>query len=70
MVILQNVNTLKSCLKILLLQIEISMEYPLRPPFFSLNLFRAANLETESETETEANEWFNELRAMEGEVSN
>ncbi|XP_023728481.1 THO complex subunit 5A [Lactuca sativa] len=50
-------------------KIEISMEYPLRPPFFSLNLFRAANLETESETETEANEWFNELRAMEGEVN-
>lgn len=42
------------------------MEYPLRPPLFTLNLFRAASAETESEVE--ANEWFNELRAMEAEV--
>ncbi|KAI3513107.1 hypothetical protein L1887_20433 [Cichorium endivia] len=48
-------------------KIAVSMEYPLRPPFFSLNLFRAATLETESDIE--ANEWFNELRAMEAEVN-
>ncbi|KVH98332.1 THO complex subunit 5B [Cynara cardunculus var. scolymus] len=48
-------------------KINISMEYPLRPPLFTLNLFRATTAGTGSETE--ANEWFNELRAMEAEVN-
>ncbi|KAD6119128.1 hypothetical protein E3N88_10399 [Mikania micrantha] len=48
-------------------KITISMEYPIRPPLFTLNLFKAAGAETGSETE--ANEWFNELRAMEAEVN-
>ncbi|KAI7735044.1 hypothetical protein M8C21_017148 [Ambrosia artemisiifolia] len=48
-------------------KITVSMEYPLRPPLFTLNLFRGASLETE--LEAEANEWFNELRAMEAEVN-
>lgn len=43
------------------------MEYPLRPPFFTLNLYKAAA--TETELGAEADEWFNELRAMEAEVS-
>ncbi|KAI3807210.1 hypothetical protein L1987_23135 [Smallanthus sonchifolius] len=48
-------------------KITVSMEYPLRPPLFTLNLLRAVGTETESEVE--ANEWFNELRAMEAEVN-
>nr|XP_043636399.1 THO complex subunit 5B-like [Erigeron canadensis] len=48
-------------------KVTVSMEYPLRPPLFTLNLFRAATAETESGTE--AYEWFNELRAMEAEVN-
>ncbi|PWA54493.1 THO complex, subunit 5 [Artemisia annua] len=48
-------------------KITVSMEYPLRPPFFNLNLFKAAA--TETELGAEADEWFNELRAMEAEVN-
>lgn len=48
-------------------KVTVSMEYPLRPPLFTLNLFRAATIETE--LETEAYDWFNELRAMEAEVN-
>ncbi|GKB40368.1 THO complex subunit 5B [Tanacetum coccineum] len=42
------------------------MEYPLRPPFFTLNLFKAAA--TETELGDESDEWLNEMRAMEAEV--
>ncbi|KAK9073362.1 hypothetical protein SSX86_007686 [Deinandra increscens subsp. villosa] len=48
-------------------KITVSTEYPLRPPLFTLNLFRPASAENGSETE--ASEWFNELRAMEAEVN-
>ncbi|GKD41671.1 hypothetical protein Tco_1261878, partial [Tanacetum coccineum] len=42
-------------------KITVSMEYPLRPPFFTLNIFKA--VATETELGAEADEWFNELRA-------
>lgn len=41
------------------LQIAISMEYPVRPPFFTLQLLSG---------KTEALKWHNDLRAMEAEV--
>lgn len=47
-------------------QIKISMEYPLRPPFFTLNLY-TMNSE-EKLDESEDSNWYNELRAMEAEV--
>jgi THO complex subunit 5 len=44
-------------------KIKISMEYPLRPPLFTLNMF-GENLEEAADFE-----WYNELRAMEAEVN-
>ncbi|GKA68202.1 hypothetical protein Tco_0768119 [Tanacetum coccineum] len=46
-------------------KIAVSMEYPLRPPFFTLNLIKAAA--TETKLGDESDQWFNELRAMEAE---
>ncbi|MFS7911206.1 putative THO complex, subunit 5 protein [Helianthus anomalus] len=66
LVLMRKVNSGDGYIK-LEAKITVSMEYPLRPPLFTLNLFRAASTETESEAE--ANEWFNELRAMEAEVN-
>lgn len=43
------------------------MEYPLRPPLFTINLY---TMSIESDTEVEGLEWYNELRAMEAEVGN
>lgn len=42
------------------------MEYPLRPPFFTLNLY-TINSE-ENRDESDDSDWYNELRAMEAEV--
>ncbi|GKF34410.1 hypothetical protein Tco_0107610, partial [Tanacetum coccineum] len=41
------------------------MEYPPRPPFFTLNLFKAAA--TKTELGDESDEWLNEMPAMEAE---
>jgi THO complex subunit 5 len=41
------------------------MEYPLRPPLFGLSLYSAA----ENHDENNGSERYNELRAMEAEVS-
>lgn len=49
-----------------LLQVKVSMEYPLRPPIFALNL--DTTLE-ENGHDSDSSELFNELRAIEGEVS-
>ncbi|XP_042487100.1 THO complex subunit 5B [Macadamia integrifolia] len=48
-------------------KVKISMEYPLRPPVFTLGLYGA--LPGESSYERNDSEWFNELRAMEAEVN-
>ncbi|XP_022982205.1 THO complex subunit 5B [Cucurbita maxima] len=48
-------------------KIKISMEYPLRPPFFTLNLY-TINSE-ENRDESDDSDWYNELRAMEAEVN-
>lgn len=48
-------------------QIKISMEYPLRPPVFSLNLY--SGLREDNYSEVDCSEWHNELRAIEAEVS-
>ncbi|XP_043709413.1 THO complex subunit 5B-like [Telopea speciosissima] len=48
-------------------KVKISMEYPLRPPVFTLALYSA--LPGESSYERNDSEWFNELRAMEAEVN-
>ncbi|OVA15826.1 THO complex [Macleaya cordata] len=48
-------------------KIKISMEYPLRPPLFTLSLhtiFPGGN-----SSERDSAEWYNELRAMEAEVN-
>lgn len=50
----------------MLWQIKISMEYPLRPPVFTLNLY-TMNSEENCE-ESDDSDWYNELRAMEAEV--
>ncbi|GJW32506.1 nijmegen breakage syndrome 1 protein [Tanacetum coccineum] len=47
-------------------RIAVSMEYPLRPPFFTLNLFKAAG--TETELGDEYDEWLNEMPAMEAKL--
>ncbi|GJZ35412.1 hypothetical protein Tco_0581229 [Tanacetum coccineum] len=49
------------------IKITVSMEYSLRPPFVTLNIFKAVT--TETELGVEADEWFNELRAMKTEKS-
>ncbi|XP_044474652.1 THO complex subunit 5B-like isoform X2 [Mangifera indica] len=43
-------------------KIKVSMEYPLRPPLFALSL-------AEDQHDGNGYEWYNELRAMEGEVN-
>ncbi|KAA8528530.1 hypothetical protein F0562_035885 [Nyssa sinensis] len=48
-------------------KIKISMEYPLRPPHFSVNLYTASVGENHSESDVSP--WYNELRAMEAEVN-
>ncbi|KAJ4966665.1 hypothetical protein NE237_018514 [Protea cynaroides] len=48
-------------------QVKISMEYPLRPPVFTLGLYSA--LSGESSYERNDSEWFNELRAIEAEIN-
>ncbi|KAL5844856.1 hypothetical protein ACOSQ3_010920 [Xanthoceras sorbifolium] len=47
-------------------KIKISMEYPLRPPLFAVSLDTTPG---ENGHENDGSEWFNELRAMEGEVN-
>ncbi|MED6218735.1 hypothetical protein PIB30_029183 [Stylosanthes scabra] len=48
-------------------KINISMEYPLRPPLFVLSLrFRSTG---ENHYQNDGLEWYNELRAMEAEVN-
>ncbi|GJX33682.1 hypothetical protein Tco_0243537, partial [Tanacetum coccineum] len=44
-------------------RIAVSMEYPMRPPFFTLNLFKTAA--TETELGDKSDEWLNEIRAIE-----
>ncbi|KAF2947126.1 THO complex subunit 5A [Oryza sativa Japonica Group] len=54
-------KTLKNGPKVMLeAKIAISMEYPVRPPFFTLQLLSG---------KTEALKWHNDLRAMEAEVN-
>ncbi|KAK9271227.1 hypothetical protein L1049_026817 [Liquidambar formosana] len=48
-------------------KIKISMEYPLRPPLFSVSLDTTSPEENYSESD--GSEWYNELRAMEAEVN-
>lgn len=43
------------------------MEYPLRPPLFSLSL--TVESLGANQLEADDSEWYNELRAMEAEVS-
>ncbi|KAL1206394.1 THO complex subunit 5B [Cardamine amara subsp. amara] len=47
--------------------VQISMEYPLRPPFFSLSLH--ASSASGNENRTNESDHYNELRAMEAEVN-
>ncbi|KAM1289441.1 hypothetical protein ACFX13_017073 [Malus domestica] len=47
-------------------KIKISMEYPLRPPYFALSL---STISGENHKESDDSECFNELRAMEAEVN-
>ena len=44
------------------------MEYPLRPPHFVLGLYTTSSGGNNSESD--GSEWYNELRAIEAEVSN
>ncbi|KAI9201054.1 hypothetical protein LWI28_017399 [Acer negundo] len=46
-------------------KIKISMEYPVRSPLFALSL----DTNGENGHDSNSSEWFNELRAMEGEVN-
>ncbi|KAL2504238.1 THO complex subunit 5B [Abeliophyllum distichum] len=46
--------------------VKISMEYPLRPPYFRLSLYTSRG---ENYSEADGSEWYNELRAMEAEVN-
>ncbi|XP_057469198.1 THO complex subunit 5A isoform X1 [Actinidia eriantha] len=48
-------------------KIKVSMEFPLRPPYFTLSLSTA--LLEENCSERDCSEWYNELRAMEAEVN-
>lgn len=48
-------------------KIKISMEYPLRPPLFTLRLY--SNLLADKSCERLGFEWYNELRSMEAEVN-
>lgn len=48
-------------------KIKISMEYPVRPPLFSLNLLSQSS--DGKSSSFDQNEWYNELRAMEAEVN-
>ncbi|XP_061343175.1 THO complex subunit 5B [Gastrolobium bilobum] len=56
----RNVNLLEA-------KIKISVEYPLRPPLFSLNLRCVSS--GENHYENDGLDWYNELRAMEAEVN-
>ncbi|XP_022768756.1 THO complex subunit 5B-like [Durio zibethinus] len=47
-------------------KVKISMEYPLRPPLFSLNLYSSP---LDNSSENDYSEWQNEVRAMEAEVN-
>ncbi|KAK8642532.1 hypothetical protein V6N13_011873 [Hibiscus sabdariffa] len=47
-------------------KIKISMEYPLRPPLFTVNLYSSPG---ESSSEKDYSGWHNEVRAMEAEVN-
>lgn len=53
-------------LSFLLRQIKISMEYPLRPLFFALSL---CTISRENHKESDESECYNELCALEAEVS-
>ncbi|KAE8715489.1 THO complex subunit 5B [Hibiscus syriacus] len=46
-------------------KIKISMEYPLRPPLFTMNLYSLG----ENSSENDYSGWHNEVRAMEAEVN-
>ncbi|XP_052202749.1 THO complex subunit 5A [Diospyros lotus] len=48
-------------------KVKISMEYPLRPPYFELSL--CSTLPGENHSEGDSSEWYNELLAMEAEVN-
>ncbi|KAL5558841.1 hypothetical protein UlMin_035052 [Ulmus minor] len=60
-VLIRNAGKEKRTMK-LEAMIKISMEYPLRPPLFTLNLHTSGN-------EGDDAEWYNELRAIEAEVN-
>ncbi|XVE55890.1 hypothetical protein DITRI_Ditri03aG0193500 [Diplodiscus trichospermus] len=47
-------------------KVKISMEYPLRPPLFAVNLYSSS---AENSSEDDYYEWHNEVRAMEAEVN-
>ncbi|KAF4375451.1 hypothetical protein F8388_024110 [Cannabis sativa] len=65
LVLIRNIDTLKKSFK-LEAKINISVEYPLRPPFFSLNIYTSFE---ENPYEDDGSEWYNELRAIEAEVN-
>ncbi|KAL4196681.1 hypothetical protein AMTRI_Chr04g247400 [Amborella trichopoda] len=56
-------------------RVKISMEYPLRPPYFTLRLFtgdfrgRPPDVTQDVFIACDKSEWYNELRAMEAEVN-
>ncbi|KAK6256582.1 hypothetical protein QUC31_000041 [Theobroma cacao] len=47
-------------------KVKISMEYPLRPPLFTVNLYSSPG---ENSLENDYFQWHNEIRAMEAEVN-
>ncbi|PON65073.1 THO complex, subunit [Parasponia andersonii] len=65
LVFIRNVDTHKKTAK-LEAKIKISMEYPLRPPLFTLGLYTSSG---ENVYEDDGCEWYNELRAIEAEVN-
>ncbi|XP_062076871.1 THO complex subunit 5B [Humulus lupulus] len=65
LVLIRNIDTLKKSFK-LESKINICVEYPLRPPFFSLRIYTSFE---ENPYEDDGSEWYNELRAIEAEVN-
>ncbi|XP_050363729.1 THO complex subunit 5A [Argentina anserina] len=65
LVLTRNIDSGKGNVK-LEAKIKISMEYPLRPPFFTLSL---CTMSRENHYESDDSELYNELRAMEAEVN-
>ncbi|KAG7024258.1 THO complex subunit 5B, partial [Cucurbita argyrosperma subsp. argyrosperma] len=48
-------------------EIKVSMEYPLRPPLFTLNLYSMKSEENHDESDN--SDWYNERQIMEAEVN-